>query len=92
MAFKTSLVDLLIIGAGPAGLMAACWASQYGMSTRIIDAKEHRTETGHADGVHSRTLEILDSFEIVDPIMRRGVYEVEMSYWVSVNGRVAVVC
>ncbi|KAL4747510.1 hypothetical protein BDW72DRAFT_209517 [Aspergillus terricola var. indicus] len=81
MAFKTSQVDLLIIGAGPAGLMAACWASQYGMSTRIIDAKEHRTETGHADGVHSRTLEILDSFGIVDPIMRRGVHEVEMSYW-----------
>ncbi|KAL3433571.1 FAD binding domain-containing protein [Aspergillus tetrazonus] len=81
MAFKTSQVDLLIIGAGPAGLMAACWASRYGMSTRIIDVKEHRTETGHADGVHSRTLEILDSFGIVDPIMRRGVHEVEMSYW-----------
>ncbi|KAL4758317.1 FAD binding domain-containing protein [Aspergillus foveolatus] len=81
MAFKTSQVDLLIIGAGPAGLMAACWASRYRMSTRIIDAKEHRTETGHADGVHSRTLEILDSFGIVDPIMRRGVHEVEMSYW-----------
>ncbi|KAL4737667.1 FAD binding domain-containing protein [Aspergillus similis] len=81
MALKTSQVDLLIIGAGPAGLMAACWASQYGMSTRIIDAKEHRTETGHADGAQSRTLEILDSFGIVDQIMRRGVHEVEMSYW-----------
>ncbi|KAL4974682.1 FAD binding domain-containing protein [Aspergillus desertorum] len=81
MAFKTSQTDLLIIGAGPAGLMAACWASHYGMSTRIIDAKERRTQTGHADGIHSRTLEILDSFGIVDPIMRRGVHEVEMSYW-----------
>ncbi|KAL4983049.1 FAD binding domain-containing protein [Aspergillus falconensis] len=81
MALKTSQTDLLIIGAGPAGLMAACWASQYGMSTRVIDAKEHRTQTGHADGIHSRTLEILDSFGIVDPIMRRGVHEVEMSYW-----------
>ncbi|KAL6233624.1 hypothetical protein BDW75DRAFT_184867 [Aspergillus navahoensis] len=81
MALKTSQTDLLIIGAGPAGLMAACWASQYGMSTRIIEAKEHRTQTGHADGIHSRTLEILDSFGIVDPIMRRGMHEVEMSYW-----------
>ncbi|KAL4899370.1 hypothetical protein BDW74DRAFT_163547 [Aspergillus multicolor] len=76
-----TITDLLVIGAGPAGLMAACWASQYGMSTRIIDAKGHRTKTGHADGIHSRTLEILDSFGIVDPIMRRGVHEIEMSYW-----------
>ncbi|KAL2842556.1 FAD binding domain-containing protein [Aspergillus pseudoustus] len=82
MALRTSKTDLLIIGAGPAGLMAACWASQFvGMSTRIIDQKAERTATGHADGIHSRTLEIFDSFGIVDPVMRRGVHEVEMSYW-----------
>ncbi|KAL4936798.1 hypothetical protein BDV06DRAFT_204272 [Aspergillus oleicola] len=81
MALRTSYTDLLIIGAGPAGLMAAFWASQYGISARIIDKKAHRTKTGHADGIHSRTLEIFDSFGIVDPIMRKGVTEVEMSYW-----------
>lgn len=84
MALRTSHTDLLIIGAGPAGLMAACWASQFrGMSTRIIDEKPHRTETGHADGIHSRTLEIFDSFGMADPILRKGVREVEMSYWVG---------
>ncbi|KAL4793903.1 FAD binding domain-containing protein [Aspergillus venezuelensis] len=81
MALRTSYTDLLIIGAGPAGLMAACWASQFGISARIIDDKPHRTKTGHADGIHSRTLEIFDSFGIVDPILRKGVMEVEMSYW-----------
>ncbi|KAL4951952.1 FAD binding domain-containing protein [Aspergillus filifer] len=81
MALRTSYTDLLIIGAGPAGLTAACWASQFGISARIIDDKPHRTKTGHADGIHSRTLEIFDSFGIVDPILRKGVTEVEMSYW-----------
>ncbi|KAL3466999.1 FAD binding domain-containing protein [Aspergillus heterothallicus] len=81
MAIRTSKTDLLIVGAGPAGLMAACWASQYGMSTRIIDQKSERTATGHADGLQSRTLEIFDSFGIADPILRQGVHEVEMSYW-----------
>jgi 2-polyprenyl-6-methoxyphenol hydroxylase-like FAD-dependent oxidoreductase len=52
------------------------------MSTRIIDLKAARTATGHADGIHSRTLEIFDSFGIVDSIIRKGVHEVEMSYWV----------
>ncbi|EAW19726.1 putative FAD monooxygenase [Aspergillus fischeri NRRL 181] len=73
--------DLLIIGAGPAGLMAACWASHYNMSTRIIDQKSGRTTTGHADGIHSRTLEIFNSFGLVDPIIRQGVPDVEMCYW-----------
>ncbi|KAF4186782.1 hypothetical protein CNMCM8927_005060 [Aspergillus lentulus] len=62
-------------------LMAACWASHYNMSTRIIDQKSGRTTTGHADGIHSRTLEILNSFGLVDPIIRQGVPDVEMCYW-----------
>ncbi|RAH47923.1 FAD binding domain protein [Aspergillus brunneoviolaceus CBS 621.78] len=73
--------DLLIIGAGPAGLMAACWAAQFQMQTRIIDQKPGRTPTGHADGLQSRTLEILDSFGIVDPILRKSVRHTEMAYW-----------
>ncbi|KAF7159443.1 hypothetical protein CNMCM6106_006716 [Aspergillus hiratsukae] len=65
----------------PAGLMAACWASHYNMSTRIIDQKGGPTTTGHADGIHSRTLEIFNSFGLVDPIVRQGIPDVEMCYW-----------
>ncbi|KAL4933011.1 FAD binding domain-containing protein [Aspergillus undulatus] len=81
MALQTSTTDLLIIGAGPAGLIAACWASSLGLTARIIDENEHRTKTGHADGIHSRTLEIFDSFGIVDPVIRKAVVLVHMSYW-----------
>ncbi|GKZ36861.1 hypothetical protein AbraIFM66950_008094 [Aspergillus brasiliensis] len=78
----TSTTDLLIIGAGPAGLMAACWASQYtNMTTRIIDKHPGRTATGHADGIQSRTLEILESFGLVDPIVRKGVQHAELCFW-----------
>ncbi|PYH47884.1 FAD binding domain protein [Aspergillus saccharolyticus JOP 1030-1] len=76
-----SYTDLLIIGAGPAGLMAACWAAQFDMQTRIIDQKPGRTPTGHADGLQSRTLEILDSFGVVDPILRKSVRHAEMAFW-----------
>ncbi|KUL88788.1 hypothetical protein ZTR_03505 [Talaromyces verruculosus] len=77
--------NLLIIGAGPAGLLAACWASQYNMITRIIDQKPGRTRTGHADGLHSRTLEIMDSFGLVDHILRQAIVESEMRYWACVD-------
>lgn len=78
----TSKVDLLIIGAGPAGLIAAAWASQFRVSTRIIDKKAGRVPNGHADGVHPRTLEIFDSFGFVDRPLKEGYHEIEICSWV----------
>ncbi|KAH8425157.1 uncharacterized protein LDX57_002906 [Aspergillus melleus] len=83
MASQGSNVDLLIVGAGPAGLMAACCAAQYSMSTRIIDEKETRTQTGHGDGFQTRTLEILDSFGLAEDILKQSTPESESSYWMA---------
>lgn len=76
-----SHVDLLIVGAGPAGLMLAAWASQYDISTRIIDEKNTRTQTGHADGLHSRTLEIFDSFGLAETILKQAFFVQEICSW-----------
>ncbi|KAI9890267.1 MAG: hypothetical protein M1814_004302 [Vezdaea aestivalis] len=81
LQIKESECDLLIIGAGPAGLMAAAWASRYGVSTRIIDKKSTRTVTGHADGLQCRTLEILDSFGFAHSIVSQSCREVEICSW-----------
>lgn len=80
---KHSHTDLLIIGAGPAGLMAAAWASQYGVTTRFIDDKPGKVKTGHADGLTCRTLEILDSFGMADTVLKEASFDVEMRSWVS---------
>lgn len=76
-------VDILIVGAGPAGLMAACCAARYTRSIRIIDLKESRTKTGHGDGFQSRTLEILDSFGLAQEILTQSMPDMEGSYWVG---------
>lgn len=36
---KTSQTDVLIVGAGPAGLMLANWLSRCGVKTRIVDKR-----------------------------------------------------
>lgn len=36
---EESHVDVLIVGAGPAGLMMANWMSRYGVKTRIVDKR-----------------------------------------------------
>lgn len=83
MAGDETYVDLLIVGAGPAGLMAALWASRYNIKARIIDSKASRTQTGHADGLHSRTVEILDSFGIAHEFTARACRVNEICSWVS---------
>lgn len=45
-----SKVDVLIIGAGPAGLMLALWLSRLGVKTRIVDKRTAKVYSGQADG------------------------------------------
>ena len=82
---KVSHTDLLIVGAGPAGLMAAAWASRYKISARIIDKSSARVSRGHADGLQCRTMEILDSFGLAYRIRKEGFHDHEICFWVSVR-------
>ncbi|KAK7042192.1 3-propionate hydroxylase [Favolaschia claudopus] len=64
--------DVLIIGAGPAGLMLGCWLARTGSKTRIIDRREAKITRGHADGVQCRTIEIFQSFGMEETLRREG--------------------
>jgi len=79
---QVSQVDLLIVGAGPAGLLLALWASQFNICARIIDDKHTRIEKGQADGLHPRTLEVLDSFGLGDTFLREACPITEICSWV----------
>jgi 3-hydroxyisobutyrate dehydrogenase-like beta-hydroxyacid dehydrogenase len=69
---KESTTDVLIIGAGPAGLMLANWLSKTGISTRIIDRRPSKITVGHADGFQCRTVEVFQSFGIAHRVIAEG--------------------
>ncbi|KAJ0288742.1 hypothetical protein CBS470a_004731 [Colletotrichum nupharicola] len=46
-----SEVDVLIIGAGPAGLMLALWLARLGVKARIVDKRTAKIYSGQADGI-----------------------------------------
>jgi phenol 2-monooxygenase len=50
MAAKESKVDVLIVGAGPAGLMLSLWMSRLGVQTRVVDKRTAKIFSGQADG------------------------------------------
>ncbi|KAL1692724.1 FAD binding domain-containing protein [Schizophyllum commune] len=69
---KESHTDVLIIGAGPTGLMAATALKRAGVDVRIVDKKPHGVTAGQADGLQPRTLEILQTYGLADDLLRQG--------------------
>ena len=78
---QDSKCDLLIIGAGPAGLMAATWAARCGIHARIIDKRGTKIFNGQADGLQCRSLEIFDSFGFADRVWKESNHMLEICLW-----------
>ncbi|KAG5654915.1 hypothetical protein KAF25_010960 [Fusarium avenaceum] len=76
-----STTDVVIIGAGPSGLMAALWMARCGVKARIIDSRATKVFRGHADGMQTGTLDIFDSFSIVEDLYKNAAPAVEMTFW-----------
>ncbi|PYH48354.1 putative phenol 2-monooxygenase [Aspergillus saccharolyticus JOP 1030-1] len=76
-----STTDVLIIGAGPSGLMAAYWMARYGVNARVIDKRGTKIFRGHADGLRSRTLELLDSMGVAQRVLQEGCEMFSMTNW-----------
>lgn len=65
--------DILVIGAGPSGLIAALQLARYGVQVRVVDGKAGPVEQARATIVHARTLEYLDRLGLADQAMEQGV-------------------
>ncbi|HEX8796846.1 MAG TPA: FAD-dependent monooxygenase [Polyangiaceae bacterium] len=63
---------ILVVGAGPVGLMAACELRRRGAEVRIVDCAEVATDKSKALGVHARTLELLDTMGLADRFVASG--------------------
>lgn len=68
-ALKT---DLLIVGAGPTGLAAACDALRHGLTVRLVERRESRAPYSKALVVHARTMEILERLGCAEAILKGG--------------------
>lgn len=65
-------IPVLIVGAGPTGLMMACELARHGISFRIIDKKSEPTTGSNATWIQPGTLELLDHIGISDSFIRKG--------------------
>lgn len=77
--------DVIIIGAGPTGLMAACQLTRFGVDLIIIDAKGGTTPESRAMLVTARSMEIYQQMGLSDKILAQGEYIRDLS--IHINGK-----
>jgi 2-polyprenyl-6-methoxyphenol hydroxylase-like FAD-dependent oxidoreductase len=64
--------DVLVVGAGPTGLMVAGELARHGVLPMLVDAREGCSVHSKALAVHSRTLEVFEDVGVAEEALRRG--------------------
>src|SRR5437016_7425890 len=75
--------DVLIIGAGPTGLVLALWLTKLGATVRIVDKTAEPGTTSRALAVQARTLELYRQLDLADAILERGHKVPAVNLWVK---------
>jgi 2-polyprenyl-6-methoxyphenol hydroxylase-like FAD-dependent oxidoreductase len=82
--------DVLIVGAGPTGLVLALWLTKLGVNLRIIDKASAPGTTSRALAVHARTLELYRQLDLADFIVEHGHKVPAVRLWVRGQPRARI--
>ena len=75
--------DVLIIGAGPTGLVLALWLTKLGVEVRIVDKTAEPGTTSRALAVQARTLELYRQLDLADFVIEHGHKVPAVNMWVK---------
>ena len=73
--------EVLVVGAGPVGLVAALFLKRRGVRVEIIDANERTTRYSYALAIHPRTLRILDEAGLAEGLIAAGRKVTKVAYY-----------
>jgi 2-polyprenyl-6-methoxyphenol hydroxylase-like FAD-dependent oxidoreductase len=78
-----SQTDVLIVGAGPTGLVLALWLTKLGVKVRIVDKTAEPGTTSRALAVQARTLELYRQLDLADAVVAKGHQTPAVNLWVG---------
>jgi 2-polyprenyl-6-methoxyphenol hydroxylase-like FAD-dependent oxidoreductase len=73
--------QVLVVGAGPTGLVLAAELLARGIRTRLIDRGDGAAPQSRAIGIHARTLEVLDMMGLAGRFTDRGQVVRQMRFY-----------
>jgi 2-polyprenyl-6-methoxyphenol hydroxylase-like FAD-dependent oxidoreductase len=79
----TAISPVLIVGAGPTGLVLALWLTKMGIPLRIIDKTGCPGTSSRALALHARTLELYRQLDLADEVTARGHHVSAATLWVK---------
>jgi phenol 2-monooxygenase len=75
-------VDVLIVGSGPAGMIAAAQLAQFpNVVARMVERRPGRLVIGQADGIQARSVETFQAFGFAERIVAEAYRITEMAFW-----------
>src|SRR6185436_4123616 len=64
--------EVLVVGAGPVGLVAALFLEQRGVRVEIVDMHQRTAQHSYALAIHPRTLRVLEEAGLADALIAAG--------------------
>ncbi|WP_337926568.1 FAD-dependent oxidoreductase [Agrobacterium vitis] len=77
---------IVIVGAGPAGLVTALTLVKAGLPVLVIERNATLLDDPRAATIHPATLDILDELGIVDKVKEEGLYAPVFQFWDRPSG------
>jgi 2-polyprenyl-6-methoxyphenol hydroxylase-like FAD-dependent oxidoreductase len=73
--------EVLVVGAGPVGLVAALFLQQNGIRVEIVDSHQRTTQHSYALAIHPRTLRILEEAGLAEALIAGGRKVTTVAYY-----------
>lgn len=82
--------EILIVGAGPTGLMMACQLLRFGLKFRIIDKQKDRVYESRAFGIQAKSMEIFQNLGFVNEFLKLSRSKVDIEFFINGKKQIEV--
>ena len=82
--------QVLIVGAGPSGLVLALWLKRMGVDVRVVDQAAGPGTTSRALAVQARTLELYRQLDLAEPVIEQGYPIKAFNIWTEGEHRARI--
>ena len=75
--------EVLIVGAGPTGLMMACQLLRYGIKFRILDKQKDRVHESRAFAIQAKSMEIFQNLGLAEEFLKLARSNVDFAFFIN---------